>query len=52
MNKKEILENLNEMHELILSEVFHIDDNGFGDSVLLETLENAIELIKNRKVIK
>jgi|2_EtaG_2_1085320.scaffolds.fasta_scaffold60534_2 hypothetical protein len=50
MNKKEILKNLNEIHELILCEVFYIDDNyGYGNSTMLDTLESAIKLIKEIK---
>ena len=51
MNKKEILNNLEDIQELIMSEVFHIDDNGYGNDIMYETIKESIKLIKEIKKI-
>jgi len=47
MNKKEILLQLSDMHELLISEVFYIDEGNYNSMLMEIAIEKAIEIIEN-----
>ena len=52
MNKKEILNQLSDIRELLMSEVFYIDEGNYNCILMEIAIEKAIEIIENNNSMK
>ena len=49
MNKKELLKQLKDIQELLMSEIFYIDDKDYNSILMEIAIDKSIEIIKNKK---